>query len=38
LSAAGAAALPLACRGAEVVEQTLERDLQVARRAYPDLQ
>jgi tripartite-type tricarboxylate transporter receptor subunit TctC len=38
LSAAGAAGLPLACRGGEVVEQTLERDLQVARRAYPDAQ
>ena len=38
LSAAGAAGLPLACREAEVVEQTLERDLQVARRAYPDAQ
>jgi tripartite-type tricarboxylate transporter receptor subunit TctC len=36
LTAAGAAGLPLACREAEVVEQTLERDLQVARRAYPD--
>jgi tripartite-type tricarboxylate transporter receptor subunit TctC len=38
LTAAGAAGLPLACREAEVVEQTLERDLQVARRAYPDAQ
>jgi tripartite-type tricarboxylate transporter receptor subunit TctC len=36
LTAAGAAGLPLACREAEVVEQTLERDLQVARRAYSD--
>jgi tripartite-type tricarboxylate transporter receptor subunit TctC len=36
LTAAGAARLPLACREAEVVEQTLERDLQVARRAYSD--
>jgi tripartite-type tricarboxylate transporter receptor subunit TctC len=35
LIAAGKAGLPLACREAEVVEQTLERDLQVARRAYP---
>jgi tripartite-type tricarboxylate transporter receptor subunit TctC len=38
LTAAGAAGLPLACREAAVVEQTLERDLQVARRAYPDVQ
>jgi tripartite-type tricarboxylate transporter receptor subunit TctC len=38
LTAAGAAGLPLACREAEIVEQTLERDLQVARRAYPDAQ
>jgi tripartite-type tricarboxylate transporter receptor subunit TctC len=38
LTAAGEAGLPLACREAEVVEQTLERDLQVARRAYPDAQ
>jgi tripartite-type tricarboxylate transporter receptor subunit TctC len=36
LTAAGAAGLPLACREAEVLEQTLERDLQVARRAYSD--
>jgi tripartite-type tricarboxylate transporter receptor subunit TctC len=38
LTAAGAAGLPLACREAEVVEQTLERDLQVARRAYSGAQ
>ena len=38
LTAAGAAGLPLACREAEVVEQTLERDLQVARRVYSDAQ
>jgi tripartite-type tricarboxylate transporter receptor subunit TctC len=33
LTAAGAAGLPLACHEAAVVEETLERDLQVARRA-----
>jgi tripartite-type tricarboxylate transporter receptor subunit TctC len=38
LTAAGAAGLPLACHEAEVVEETLERDLQVARRAYLDAQ
>jgi tripartite-type tricarboxylate transporter receptor subunit TctC len=36
LIGAGEANLPLACREPEVLEQTLERDLQVARRAYPD--
>ena len=35
LISAGEANLPLACREPEVLEQTLERDLQVARRAYP---
>jgi tripartite-type tricarboxylate transporter receptor subunit TctC len=38
LTAAGRAGLPLACREAEVVEETLERDLQVARRAYNEAQ
>jgi tripartite-type tricarboxylate transporter receptor subunit TctC len=37
LIGAGEANLPLACREPEVLEQTLERDLQVARRAYPDV-
>jgi hypothetical protein len=36
VAAAGVAGLPLACREAEVVEQTPERDLQMARRACSD--
>jgi hypothetical protein len=36
LIGAGEANRPLACREPQVLDQTLERDLQVARHTYPD--